>query len=404
MSSDIALGVILENGHGGAQLDCSSRVRLPTSISCLDHSKIWSVGSNMKLPNMTAPPSEEQEEKVILSLIKELKLNLALDLDENPCMNRNPGPMVDNNGKDFYLIVGSSNAWKLAETMQKQGMQVGFVICNNWRATKKSAEDMARNIKEEMENKCYTAIIYLILDNSVFFAQCKDGSRSLPRKGGDGTYHVEGDVTIANKDSQFALLKMCKPILETAKGINMVVVSPMAWYVTAGCCENKTHASNRDNPDYYPRMRDELAAFSANIKNYFFTAGMRHRRVMDPARAVRGLVEAEIWGRDPIHPREEIYSKIADGIREVERSCGSGKSKRKQASGDKEEPTGSSHWGSAGPAQRGQGAGHASYNGGPWGGGNNSARGAWSGGGDGGQQPWRGRGGPRRPWGGRRRW
>ena len=110
--SDIALGVILENSHGGTQLDGTSRVRLPTSISSLDPSKIWTVGSNMKLPNMTAPPSEEQEERVVLSLIKKLKLNLTLDLDENPCMNRNPGPMVDNNGEHFYLIVGSSNARK----------------------------------------------------------------------------------------------------------------------------------------------------------------------------------------------------------------------------------------------------------------------------------------------------
>ena len=95
ISSDIALGVILENSHGGTQLDGTSRVRLPTSISSLDPSKIWTVGSNMKLPNMMAPPSEEQEERVVLSLIKKLKLNLTLDLDKNPCMNRNPGPMVD---------------------------------------------------------------------------------------------------------------------------------------------------------------------------------------------------------------------------------------------------------------------------------------------------------------------
>ena len=283
--------------------------------------------------------------------------------------------------------------------MQKQRMQVGFALSNSWRATKKSAEDMARNIKEEMQNKHYTTIIFLILDNSVFFAQCEDGSRSLRKKGVDGTFHVEGDVTIANKDSQFALLKMGESIWETAKGINMVVVSPMALYVTAG--KSQTHATNRGNPDYYPKMRDELAAFSTNIKNDLFTAGMGHGRVMDPVRAMRGLAAAKIWGRDTIHQLEEIYSKIADGIREVERTCGSGKSKRKRASRDKDEPTGSGHWGKV---QRGQGAGRASSNGGHWGGSNNSARGAWLGGGAGKQQPWRGRGSLRRPWCGRRRW
>ena len=398
MSSDTALGVILENGHGGAQLDGSSRMRLPTSITSLGHSKIWSVGSNMKLPNMTAPPSEEQEERVVLALIKELKLNLALDLDEKPCMDRTPGPMADNNGEEIYLLVGSSNARRIAEVMQKQGRQVGVVISNNWRATKKTVEDMTQSIKEELENKRYTAIVFLLLDNSVFFAQGEDGSRSLPRKEKDGTFHVEGDVTIADKDSQFTLLKMCEPIWETAKGINMVLVSPMARYITAGCCENQTHASNRGNPDFYPRMRDELAAFSNNIKNYLFTSGIRHGRVMDPARAVRGLVAAEIWGRDPVHPHEEVYVKIADGIREVERSCGSGKSKRKRTSGESDEPTG------GGATQRGQVAGRASYSEVRGGGSHNRARGAWAGDRTSGQQPWRGRGGPRRPWGGRWRW
>jgi hypothetical protein len=35
-------------------------------------------------------------------------------------------------------------------------------------------------------------------------------------------------------------------------------------------------------------------------------------RGMDPA--VRGMDPADIWGDDPIHPREEAAKKIANGI------------------------------------------------------------------------------------------
>ena len=32
--------------------------------------------------------------------------------------------------------------------------------------------------------------------------------------------------------------------------------------------------------------------------------------VMDPQRNIKGLAVAEIWGKDPVHPEEEIYSKL----------------------------------------------------------------------------------------------
>ena len=52
---------------------------------------------------------------------------------------------------------------------------------------------------------------------------------------------------------------------------------------------------------------------------------------MDPARSTRGLAVAEIWGNDPIHPRQEVYNLLADSVIMVERGCGSGKAKRKKS-------------------------------------------------------------------------
>ena len=78
-------------------------------------------------------------------------------------------------------------------------------------------------------------------------------------------------------------------------------------------------------------MREELTACTSNIKDFLFTSGFRHGRVMDPARCIRGLVAAEIWDSDPIHPRDAIYDLLADDAVTVEKSCGSGQTKRKRA-------------------------------------------------------------------------
>ena len=332
-ASNTALNILLENGHGGAQPATATRVRLPLYTTSIEPSKIWTVGSNSKLPNMTSPATEEQEERVVISLIKELQLNLAMDLDENPVTDRHPGPLQEHNS-DNFLIVGSSNARRLEEAMKRKGVLTGFVFSSNWRASKQSVVDMANHVKEELDKRPYNAVVFQLLDNNMFFMKGEDGSKALPKKDPDGKFHIIGDLAVADKDSQYAILKLCEPLWQAAKGTNMVVVSPMGRFVSAGCCGDPEHVTNRGSEDFFPKLKEELAACSGNIKNYLFTNGLRHGRVMDPARCMRDMSADEIWGSDPIHPREEIYSMIADGVLTVEKTCGSGQKKRKFAQAD----------------------------------------------------------------------
>ena len=379
-SNNIALGIILENGQGGSQPVSSTRVRLPVSINSYEPYKVWCVGSNQKLPNGSAPVSECQEKKVVTAIIEELQSYLAMDLDSSPIFDRNPGPIQDA-GDDCYLVVGSSNARRLSEALKRKMIPTGYVFSSNWRATKKSVIDMAAHISKELESRPYTAVIYHLLDNNIYFELGEDGSKSLPKKGPDGKYHVLGDLAIADKDGQYAILKLCEPLWEAAKGKSMVIISPMARFITAGCCQDPGHASNRQNPDFYTKMREELTACTGNIKDYLFTSGLRHGRVMDPARCIRGLVAAEIWDSDPIHPRDAIYDLLADGAVTVGKSCGSGQTKRKRSSEHLDPPSstgkslgsyrGSHH---QGPVHGNQFSG--GRRGGSWGG---SGRGAQSG-------------------------
>ena len=113
----------------------------------------------------------------------------------------------------------------------------------------------------------------------------------------------------------------------------MVVVGPMPRYVTDGCCQESDHVTNRTRPEFYAKMKDDLAACGTTIKDFLFS-GLRNGRVMDPGRQLRGLAAAEIWGTDPVHPKKEVYGLLADGVIEVERACGSGRAKTRANSGD----------------------------------------------------------------------
>ena len=88
--------------------------------------------------------------------------------------------------------------------------------------------DLAVHVAEELADKPYTAVIYHFLDNNFYFTQSEDGSKRPAKKGPDGNYHFEGDVVLADKDGEFAILNLCEPLWEAAKGKNMVVVVPMA--------------------------------------------------------------------------------------------------------------------------------------------------------------------------------
>ena len=92
-------------------------------------------------------------------------------------------------------------------------------------------------------------------------------------------------------------------------------------------------------------MKEDLSKCCGNIKDFLFTSAHRNCRVMDPTKNMAGLAASEIWGSDPVHPKPEIYDKLADGIIAVEKSCGSGQVKRKQPEdGSQSSSTSSTRW------------------------------------------------------------
>ena len=344
VSNDEALCSIMENGHRGSQLEHRSRIRLPVSMSSLAPKKTWSTGGNTSLPCATSPATETQERTVMVALIQEIKTKLAINLDEEPVTSRKL-TATPTGGAQNFLVVGSSNARRLTAALKAKGVPAGSVLCSGWRATKQSVAELTEHVKAELAASSYTAVIYFLLDNNLFFAVNEEGGHGPATRDSEGQFHVVGDLVVADPAAQQAVMKLCAPLWEAASSTNMVVVSPLPRYVKHSCCPDAGHIPNRTDPAFYYTLKEELAACATTIKNFLFISGMRYGRVMDPQRNIKGLTIADIWDKDPVHPKEEIYAKIAEGVLEVERSCGGGggSGKRKAASYGPEEGGSQAH-------------------------------------------------------------
>jgi hypothetical protein len=125
---------------------------------------------------------------------------------------------------------------------------------------------------------------------------------------------MEGDVQVCSRDIQYEHFEALQPLLDIFEKKKVYFITPLPRYVVAGCCNNTDHCANRREPGYRTRMLQGLEDIRRNLKDFLFHKGWRNVKVVDPNIEIRGLSDAETWSSDPIHPREEVYKKIAEGL------------------------------------------------------------------------------------------
>jgi len=172
-------------------------------------------------------------------------------------------------------------------------------------------------VEAEIQKHNPGCVIFQLMDNSVYFASAEDGSLVPARKGGDGVYHVDGDLVVAHKDTLCNLFRLLTPLFELAKGRKRVVVLPLPRYVTGSCCEDPEHIPNRREASYYGNIKEGLAVLNRTFRDYLFVMGMRDTIMVDPLITIRGMAMKEIWGEDPIHPKPEVYRKLASDLETI---------------------------------------------------------------------------------------
>jgi hypothetical protein len=133
---------------------------------------------------------------------------------------------------------------------------------------------------------------------------------------------------LSSKSAQQVLFSSLRNLLDAAKGRNIILFSPLPRYVAGGCCEDGGHIANRKMPGFESNLNRELKEVAERLRDYLFTTGYKQVKVLNPAVSWRGKKKEELWGEDAVHPNEEAYKLMAQGVISINTSMESGAKKR----------------------------------------------------------------------------
>jgi hypothetical protein len=75
---------------------------------------------------------------------------------------------------------------------------------------------------------------------AAFFARGDDGSRTLPKRGSDRKFHIEGELVVCPAETQTEHFNCMCPMYDAVGKRLCIIVSLMPRYVTEGCCSDPT--------------------------------------------------------------------------------------------------------------------------------------------------------------------
>jgi hypothetical protein len=294
-SNQVAREILNEQGAGSKKEIEFRRVMLPDRKAVCGR-KQWNSGGaeSRPIPSKLATLASSNERKWLSSLIEEMRTKLAMDLDPVPNLERGMGLQSKPKRSINYLIVGSSNAARLTRAVNQAGYTVCKIINMNWRIMRESCEAMATTITKTIDQEDPAAVVLFMMDSSVFYTRGQDGSRTLPRRGDDGKFHIEGDLTVCSPETQAEHLNTMRPILDAVGRRPCIVISPMPRYVTDGCCQNPEHVKNRSEHFYRDDMQRQLDGVARSIKNFLFKTHRRNMRVLESSYNIRNLPNVDI--------------------------------------------------------------------------------------------------------------
>jgi hypothetical protein len=310
----LMMEIMEDQAEGEKQIVETRRFTLPANNP--SGKRVWVSGGNESkaMPCILKPATAHLETRLVKCLIGELRTKFGLDLEPNPRSDRAIGPQEKAKRKGDLLLVGSSNASKMAEMLSSRGKPTGLLFSPGWTITRQNVDHMAANINKKIAEEDPAVIVLYLMDNSVFFVRQEDGSRHLPIMSRDGIFHATGELRVCSGDVQDEQFRTLRPIFDVIGKRKCLWVAPIPRYVTRGCCEDRTHVTNRTDAYYLEDMRLQLDGLRRHMKEFVYSSGLRNVKVYDPNSDLRDFTVREIWGEDPIHPTHLAMSRMADGI------------------------------------------------------------------------------------------
>jgi hypothetical protein len=131
---------------------------------------------------------------------------------------------------------------------------------------------------------------------------------------------------VADKPTVRELVGTATPLLKLLGSARKLVLTPLARYWVAPCCDDPLHLINYRLPGFLPRLADSIHALRDGIRDTLFTKRIDNFRVLCPNRMIgvgqrravpsdeEAAASAALWGTDPVHPTGAAYRMMADLI------------------------------------------------------------------------------------------
>jgi hypothetical protein len=310
-SFDTANIILEESGTGGTQQEVASRLRLPAPGRTYT---TWYTSGLDSLPKSLRPANKHREEKMMTTIIQEIRKGLAIDLEPTPSFERGVGQAMAAQSSGKILVLGSRDARRVKLALEEDGKETIMMHERSLIIGREVIEELAQVLGKEVKRSRPEGIVLHMLDDSVYKALTEDGVKIPHRRLGDEV-HFDGDLALCDKHEMQKILKLCKPLLDATAGVKTVVVGPLPRYVTASCCGDEKHMPNRSDSGFLSGMMSELVMLNRCIKDFLFSEGYRNARVMDPWNGLRHLDIKDVWGEDPRFIKPGLFKHLADGVK-----------------------------------------------------------------------------------------
>jgi hypothetical protein len=322
---------VITHGKGEEQTgQFTTRHKLPKSFE-LYNDKVYMCHPWDGLMTSLDPMLAKSEMDLICSLILNIGEAFKWEMDPQPNLDRNfrntPASKTRTGGDTVGLVLGGSNANRLAGAITDLGKKVDTINCGGWRVTKDSVDALLPILKARLALLDNAApVIIWCMDSSCYRQLSASGDLSQIVRSPDGKYHVRGDLMVAPFSLVLDTLKELDRIIEACGTHPVLILEVVPRFLIRACCGDNSHCSNvrgaeSASIDASKKVLEDLANLNNRMGDYLSSASVSMIRTGD---LISGCVDCslpalmdslyEVWGADAVHGDKIAYSKIAIGL------------------------------------------------------------------------------------------
>jgi hypothetical protein len=147
------------------------------------------------------------------------------------------------------------------------------------------------------------------MSNTAYLGTDEDGLPIPAEKSvEDGRYHLNGDLQLAPPSAFKSTMKLVEKIITNTGGAKILLTVPLPRYVTAACCAETTHVSNRQDPEFFREisgseksLSDAAAAGAQTSEAKIINLLEFFGPLESPLQELATVDGTSIWAGDGVH-------------------------------------------------------------------------------------------------------